>query len=76
MESCEPPGRVQIDKPPMVHWRRIENCNILSVFKASQWNFWTAATIHHNLQRTQIFLPYIHTLIFNLGNQITCTQNR
>ena len=60
----------------MVHWRRTENRNILNVFKASQWNFWAVATIHHNLQKTQIFLPHMHTLIFNLGIQITCTQNR
>ena len=53
------------EPPGKVHWQR----------DGSQ-HFWTVTTIYHNLQRIQIFPAHIHTLISNLGTQITCTQNR
>ena len=53
------------EPPGRVHWQRDGN-----------QHFWTVTTIYHNLQRIHIFPPHIHTLIFNLGTQITCTQNR
>ena len=43
--------------------------------RSNDRNFWTFTSIYHNLQRIYISLPQICIKIFNLGIQITCTQN-